>query len=152
NLNLPTRGGFWVIGNGGGLLDAPVPTTAVHLAPAERIDVLIDFSDCAPGDAIELRNHLEPVFQAAIIGERAMTRFCRFDVGTGRGFTGGVPQALRGGVGRPPPLPPLPAPEHVRTMTVSQPYALRLPPAMMTLNNLRWSDPQIETPRQGTVE
>lgn len=37
-------------------------------------------------------------------------------------------------------------------MTVSQPYALRVPPAMMTLNNLRWSDPQIETPRQGTVE
>lgn len=152
NLHLSTRARFWVIGNGGGLLDAPVPTTAVRLAPAERIDVLIDFSECAPGEMIALRNDEEPVFQAAIIGERAMTLFCRFEVGAGRGFTGPVPQSLRGGAGRPPPLPPLAAPARVRDVTVSQPYALRVPPSVMALNNLRWADPQIETPRQGTVE
>ncbi|WP_235681061.1 multicopper oxidase family protein [Tomitella gaofuii] len=152
NLHLSTRARFWVIGNGGGLLDAPVPTTAVRLAPAERIDVLIDFSGHSPGDLIELRNDEEPVFQAAILGERAMPLFCRFEVGAARGFTGPVPHTLRGGRRQPALLPPLAAPSRTRDVTVSQPYALRMPPAMMTLNNLRWSDPQIETPRQGTIE
>ncbi|WP_343287352.1 multicopper oxidase domain-containing protein [Gordonia sp. SID5947] len=37
-------------------------------------------------------------------------------------------------------------------MSVSQPYEVRLPPAIMSLNNLRFRDPQIEKPREGTVE
>ena len=40
----------------------------------------------------------------------------------------------------------------IRDVTVSQPYELRVPPAIMSLNNLTFSSPDIEMPRQGTVE
>jgi len=45
---------FHVIGNDGGLLAAPVRTTAAFLASAERLDVLVDLRDAAVGDALVL--------------------------------------------------------------------------------------------------
>ncbi|MBB5917811.1 FtsP/CotA-like multicopper oxidase with cupredoxin domain [Nocardia transvalensis] len=143
---------FWVIGTDHGLLDAPVEVRSVKLAPGERIDLLVDFSRLAPGESVELCNDEPPVFQAAILGEVAMPRFCRFVAGGARGFTGPVPDRLRGGPGLPPALPPLEIPAAVRTLTVSQPYELRVPPAIMSLNNLTFDSPEIEMPRQGTVE
>ncbi|WP_054814770.1 multicopper oxidase family protein [Nocardia arizonensis] len=143
---------FWVIGNDHGLLDAPVAVQNLRLAPGERIDLLVDFSELAGGETVELRNDEQPPFQAAVLGEVAMPLFCRFRVGSARGFTGSVPQRLRGGPGLPPALPPLESPTVVRDVSVSQPYALRNPPAIMTLNNLKFTSPDIEMPRQGTVE
>ena len=143
---------FWVIGNDQGLLDAPVPVRNLRLTPAERVDLLVDFADLAPGETVELCNDEPPVFQAAVLGEVAMPVFCRFRVENTTGFRGPVPQTLRGGPGRPPPLPPVQTPALVRNLTVTQPYELRLPPAIMSLNNLRYSDPDIEMPRQGTTE
>ncbi|MDI9896867.1 multicopper oxidase domain-containing protein [Rhodococcus sp. IEGM 1381] len=142
---------FWVIGNDGGLLDAPVPVTSIRMAPGERYDLLVDFSGYDAGATVELRNDEAPPFQAAVIGAVTMPLLCRFRVGSARGFTGGVPTSLRGGAG-PAPIEPIRLPTRVRTVTVSQPYALRNPPAIMSLNNLRYSDPDIEMPRPGTVE
>ncbi|WP_277835455.1 multicopper oxidase family protein [Speluncibacter jeojiensis] len=152
HLFFSNRMRFWVIGTDGGLLDAPVPTTSLRLTPAERVDILVDFGALAPGTTVELRNDERPPFQAAILGEVAMPLFCRFRVGHARGFTGGVPTRLRGGPRLPAPLPPVERPHQVRNLTISQPYELRDPPAIMTLNNLRYSDPQIEMPRQGATE
>ncbi|GAA5056069.1 multicopper oxidase family protein [Nocardia callitridis] len=152
NLFFGNRMRFWVIGTDHGLLDAPVAVTRVRLAPGERLDVLIDFADLAPGDTVELRNDERPVFQAAILGAVAMPLLCRFLVADRRGFDGPIPERLRGGRGLPEVLPPLAQPTVVRDVTVSQPYELRNPPAIMTLNNLHFTDPQIELPRQGTVE
>jgi suppressor of ftsI/bilirubin oxidase len=45
---------FVLLGTDGGLLEAPVRCTACYLSPAERIDVLIDLSDAALGDAFVL--------------------------------------------------------------------------------------------------
>lgn len=50
----------WVIGNEGGFLDAPVNLTADHenrllVAPAERMDVIVDFNGVPPGSYV-LRN------------------------------------------------------------------------------------------------
>jgi FtsP/CotA-like multicopper oxidase with cupredoxin domain len=143
---------FWVIGNDGGLLDAPAVTTSVKLAPAERVDLLVDFSVLAPGETVVLRND-EPVpGQAAMIGEVPMPFFCRFRAASSTGFRGPVPQTLRGGPGQPPRLPPPPAPRRVRDLTISQPFDLRLPPSMMSLNNIMFDSDDIELPRQGTVE
>ena len=143
---------FWVIGSEGGLLDAPVPVTSILVSPAERYDLLVDFSSLAPGESVELCNDLTPPFQALQLGELALRRFCRFTAGAGRGSGATVPSSLRGGRGRPARLPAPARPQRVRRVTVSQPYELRLPPAIMSLNNLRYSDPQIEKPREGTVE
>lgn len=143
---------FWVIGNDGGLLDAPVATTSVRLAPAERLDVLVDFGGLAPGETVLLCND-EPVpGQAAIIGEVTLPFFCRFRAAASAGFRGPVPRRLRGGRGKPPRLPVVPRPQRVRNLTISQPFELRLPPSIMSLNNLSFDSDDIELPRQGSVE
>ncbi|MCD2107908.1 multicopper oxidase domain-containing protein [Rhodococcus erythropolis] len=152
NLHLSNGMPIFAIGNEHGFLDAPVPTNNFRLSPGERIDVLVDFSGLDEGDTVELLNDEQPPFQAAILGEIAMPMFCRFVADARRGFSGGIPRSLRGGPRQPALLPPLEVPTRTRTVTLSQPYALRIPPAIMSLNNLRFDSTDIEMPRQGTVE
>src|SRR5581483_3261592 len=51
---LSDNSAFTVIGNDGGFLDAPIRLTSVGLAPAERLDLLVDFSSRAQGDTMTL--------------------------------------------------------------------------------------------------
>ena len=44
-----------------GLLEAPVSRPAVPLAPAERVDVVVDFRRVPPGTQVQLVNGLGPV-------------------------------------------------------------------------------------------
>ena len=82
-----------------------------------------------------------------------MPMFCQFRVASAAGFRGGMPTLLRGGKGQPDVLPPLPTATFTRTVTVNQPSGgLNLDMTLMNLNNLRYSDPDIEMPKQGTVE
>lgn len=50
---------FWQIGADGGLFDMPVKVARLVLAPAERADVVVDFSRFA-GRTIVLKNHRPP--------------------------------------------------------------------------------------------
>lgn len=43
-----------VIGNDGGLIDAPQPVDAVEMAPGERVDLLMDLRGVAPGTKVGL--------------------------------------------------------------------------------------------------
>jgi FtsP/CotA-like multicopper oxidase with cupredoxin domain len=47
---------FNLIGTDGGLIDGPLPLNTFSTAPAERSDVVIDFSGFAPGTEIILHN------------------------------------------------------------------------------------------------
>jgi spore coat protein A len=47
---------LWQIGAEGGLFDMPVPVRKMVLAPAERADILVDFSKFA-GETLVVRNH-----------------------------------------------------------------------------------------------
>lgn len=47
---------FWVIGNDGGFLPAPAQLETLLVAPAERLDVIIDFTNVAAGTKITLQN------------------------------------------------------------------------------------------------
>ena len=54
------------IGSDGGLLDAvPLPTGELVLASAERADLLVDFSDVAPGARLRLINTATAPFDGA---------------------------------------------------------------------------------------
>ncbi|WP_329481975.1 multicopper oxidase domain-containing protein [Kribbella sp. NBC_01484] len=50
---------FVQIGSDGGLLDAPVELRTLVIAPAERFDVIVDFSQYQPGDEVTLVNKLD---------------------------------------------------------------------------------------------
>ena len=47
---------MWQIGAEGGFLPAPVPQTQILMSPAERADVIVDFSSFSPGDTVILQN------------------------------------------------------------------------------------------------
>ncbi len=47
---------FTLIGNDGGLIDAPVELAELDLAPAERLDLLVDLRDLEPGERLMLRS------------------------------------------------------------------------------------------------
>ena len=81
------------IAGDGGLLERPVPRARVPLHPAERIDLVLDFSAYGPGDEIVLHNE---------DGSGGTVPIMRFDVvGGGEREQFKVPSRLR-------PLEPLP--------------------------------------------
>jgi spore coat protein A len=47
---------FWQIGAEGGFLPAPVKQTELLMGPAERADVIVDFSEFTPGENVTLLN------------------------------------------------------------------------------------------------
>ncbi len=55
-LDMPVGVKFWVIGTDGGFLPKPVSQTQLLIAPAERFDVIMDFTDMKAGKKIVLRN------------------------------------------------------------------------------------------------
>ena len=56
NLSFSNGMSFILIGNDGGYLKAPVTLTSVLLAPAERADIIVDFSSLAIGEKVILSN------------------------------------------------------------------------------------------------
>ncbi len=55
NLGFSDNRTFYVIGNDGGLLDAPVPVTRVPLLVGERVELLVDLGGDAVGSSIDLK-------------------------------------------------------------------------------------------------
>ncbi len=45
-----------LLGNDGGLLETPIMVTQIDVAPAERLDVIVDFSGLTVGDRVMLRD------------------------------------------------------------------------------------------------
>ncbi len=74
------------IAGDGGLLEAPVSRSAVPLAPAERVDVIVDFRRVRAGTQVELTNGLGTGSTGAVL---------RFDVTSRSANSGRVPAQLR---------------------------------------------------------
>ncbi len=51
---------FYVIGNDGGLLSAPMPVTQLIMAPGERYEVIVDLTKDTTGNSINLEAHNGP--------------------------------------------------------------------------------------------
>ena len=58
-LELRDQSEMICIANDGNLLEGPVPVTSIVLGPANRYDVIIDFSRYSPGEQIDLVNVME---------------------------------------------------------------------------------------------
>ena len=87
-LALSNGQAFAVLGMEGGLLPAPVTATSITLGPAERADVVMDFSGIAVGSNVTLRNTL-------VGSTSTVYNILRFDVASTATDTSVVPPTLR---------------------------------------------------------
>jgi spore coat protein A len=83
-----------LLGQEGGLLEHPVSMTAVTLGPAERADVVFDFSPYAGGSDVYLVNSAPAPFPGSP-GVGVIPDVMEFRVQAQTGFTNAVPANLR---------------------------------------------------------
>ena len=136
---------FTQIGADGGYLKAPAQITAKLIAPGERIDILVDFSNIPVGQKIILAN-----FAGSKEISQPMGQIMQFTVTDGKGF---IPNQLPAILN--PSLigdfPTLPSSDKQRILTLTD-VTGPSGSAMMLLDGQRWSAPIAETPKLGSTE
>jgi spore coat protein A, manganese oxidase len=137
---------MWQVGAEGGLWDRPVAVSQLVLAPAERADVLVDFSSQA-GATTMLTNHRPPApisTPAPPLSQVMQIRVA--DHGVRHPL---VPRRLLGGRAARLPAPPR---QRRRFITLNE-VRIDTDGWELTLNGVGFDDaPASETPRIGTVE
>jgi spore coat protein A len=147
-LSLSHRHPFQQIGSDQGLLSAPVRMRRLILAPAERADLLIDFSDVA-GENLHLVNGAFEVLQFRV-ANRVSGRPAAHSARKGEDaadLSTTVPATLRT-------VERIPESEAVRTRTIQLNDMLNGVgnSMVMLLNHQHWHDPVTEQPRLNTTE
>ena len=151
SLSLTNRQPFHQIGSDQGLLAAPVKLTSLLVAPAERADLLIDFSQ-VPGQYLHLINGAVPILEfrvAAKSSQVAATSQSSRPLRAPDGISTAtyLPSTLRT-VDRTPESAAI----TTRTITLNE-YDDRIGNSMlMLLNRKHWHEPVTETPRLNTTE
>jgi spore coat protein A len=145
-LNLDIGGPrFWQIGAEGGMWDIPVPVNNLVMAPAERADIIVDFTNFA-GRTLLLKNHKphRPVSNPA----PPLPQVMQIRVGTTVTEPGptSVPSSLLGGRAA-----SLNNPVVTRYITLNE-----IDPEeedwILNMSALKFDDPTTEMPKVGTVE
>ena len=146
-LNLDIGGArMWQIGAEGGLWDKPVPVAQLVLAPAERADVLVDFSRLA-GAMLPVKNLKPP--KPVSTPAPPLTQVMQIRVGKTVSQPGpsSIPETLPG---RAADLPPGEV-AMTRYITLNE-IAVDTVNWVLLLNGVDFEEPPRETPRVGTVE
>jgi spore coat protein A len=137
---------FHQIGTDGGLLPAPVTLTDITIAPAERFDLIIDFSGLS-GKYFVMTNDAPAPFDGG--GDVVPPMVMQFRVTQpGGADTSSLPSILA-------PFSTLSPSQSVRTRDLVMTEAddpITGDPIIGLLNNLHWDDPVTENPRAGSVE
>jgi spore coat protein A, manganese oxidase len=146
-LNLDIGGArMWQIGAEGGLWDRPVPVDSLVLAPAERADVLVDFSRLA-GRTTLLRNG--PVPKPVVTPAAPLPHVMQIRVANGTPLPPTIPEALVGGVKADLPEPPA---KKRRFITLNE-VDPGTPDWRLTVNGAAFATtPVTETPVAGSIE
>jgi spore coat protein A len=124
---------FHQIGTDQGLLAAPVPQTHVEIAPGERADLVIDFSEYR-GAQLILKSDAFIVMQFRVSPAKVTD-------------TSSLPAALR-------PVPKIPESQSVQTrlLTLDEYVNKAGNPSMLLLNASHWDMPVTEKPVLGSTE
>jgi spore coat protein A, manganese oxidase len=143
-LNLNMGAPVWQIGAEGGMWDIPVRTSRLVLAPAERADVIVDFSRFAGARLMMInRQAPRPVSNPA----PQLPHVMRFHVGRTVMQPGPsvIPSSLPGRAAN------LGSPVNTRYITLNEidPEEVEW---YLNLNALHFEDPITETPTVGTIE
>ena len=133
HLSLSNGQRFHQVGTDAGLLPAPIELKSLLLAPAERADLVVDFSAYG-GRQITVKSDSFDIMQFRVLP-------------TGGKDTSALPGRLR-------PVPPIPQAEAVKTrsLTLMERDDLVGNAMVMLLNGTRWSMPITENPVIDTVE
>lgn len=148
-LSLSNNMIFIVIGSDGGYLQHPEEMTSLLIAPGERYDLLVDFSSCAPGEQLLLKNDAPAPFPGGTpVDEATTARIIRFDVSKNSCIPSTryrIPSCLQC-------IPQLEqdAPSRIIVLNAQENESNRV--LMMTLNGLPWMAPVTEAPRVGATE
>ncbi len=134
NLSLANGAEFSQIGTDGGLLPGPVHLKTLFLAPAERADIVLDFSRFQ-GEQIVLQNGVVEVMQFRVA--RRSTAVAAKP----------LPERLRD-------VPKIAESQAVRTryLTLEENVDVLAAPMIHLLNGARWHEPVTEKPVLGTTE
>jgi len=124
---------FHQIGTDQGLLTTPVPLTDLEIAPGERADLIVDFSEHR-GTRLVLKNNAVVVMQFRVSSGKAVE-------------TSSLPSSLRS-------LPKIPESQAVETrlLTLDEFVTKTGNPAMLLLNASHWKLPVTEKPVLGSTE
>ncbi|KAF6535158.1 multicopper oxidase family protein [Bacillus sp. EKM208B] len=144
SLSLNNGGKFIQIGSDGGLLPRSVKTQSISLAPAERYDVLIDFS-AFDGEHIILTNgtgcggDADPDTDANVMQFRVTKPLKGEDTSRKPKYLSTMPNVTSKRI------------HNIRTLKLTNTQDKYGRP-VLTLNNKRWHDPVTEAPKLGTTE
>jgi FtsP/CotA-like multicopper oxidase with cupredoxin domain len=133
------------------------PLTSLTIAPGERADILIDFSNVAPGSTILVRNTAKAPFpKGAAADPRTIGQLLQLRVTANAGFQKGVAlpatlpallnPTLTAGV-----FPNLPTPSRTRVLTLAEAMGA-LGPLEVLLDGQKWMAPYSENPINGATE
>jgi spore coat protein A, manganese oxidase len=144
-LNLDIGGpDFWQIAAEGGMWDQPVPVTQLVLAPAERADVLVDFSQI-PVRTTHMKNSKPP--SPVSTPAPPLAAVMQIRVGKTTPVPPSIPTTLVGGR-----KADLRNPVTTRYITLNE-IDVDEPSWFLNLNGVHFEDgPVTETPQVGTVE
>jgi FtsP/CotA-like multicopper oxidase with cupredoxin domain len=146
NLNLSGVLPFTQIGSDGGYLPAPVILQEILIAPGERADVLVNFSDLAPGTKVLMRNTAPTPFPGGDTPDPdTVAQVMQFTVVASRRVN---PHPLPATLNQVPKLYPN---SPGRTLTLNEVMGPSGPIAVL-LNGQKWSSPVTEMPRVGSTE
>jgi spore coat protein A len=139
---------FVQIGSDGGYLKTEAPLTSLLISPAERADILVDFSNVTPGTKIILKNNALTSNSEA--EKQSVGQVMQFTVTDSKGF---VPKTL------PTELNPTLAGSFPTLQNVTKQRILTLAeasgpngPLALYLDGQKWSAPISENPELGTTE
>jgi spore coat protein A len=135
-LSLADQGVIHQIGTDQGLMAEPSESKMLNIAPAERLDLVIDFSRYA-GKQIELMNEVFPIMQ--------------FVVADAPVSAPAVPLSLPSKLRSPEYLPESSA-VRTRSMTLRELEQWNSTPLRMLLNGKMWHEPVTERMKNGDVE
>jgi spore coat protein A, manganese oxidase len=133
HLSLGSGLRFFQIGTDQGLLPAPVPLTSLVLAPAERADLVVDFSEHR-GEQVILKSDSFVIMQFRVSAKKTTD-------------ASSLPASLR-------PVPKTAESEAVKTrlLTLNEYDNLVGEPMAMLLNGTYWHEPITENPVLNTTE
>lgn len=152
-LNFSNAMTFIQIGSDGGYLKAPVALASLTLAPAERADIIVDFSNLAPGEKVTLQN--SALLSTSGIETQTVGQIIQF---TANNAQGTVPFNI---ASAPKPFnptladsnfPTLAKPTKQRILTLYEIAASNGLTVEALLDGQTWDSPTSETPEVGATE